>query len=509
MDFVSSNNQSISLTDEQEAIVEANDDFMAITAFAGTGKTYTLKAFAQRRPRDKMLYLAFNKTLSDEAKVDFWDCPQVEVRTLHSLAYAYAGYKYKDTLGSFRVLELEKYLKATGLPNKISIARILYECLNQWMISSDVSIRTFMKGYSKKVQESLSEHKLSKKDIIPALELVWKDMLDAKFTMPHNGYFKLFQLSKPELGSIYKQILVDEAQDLNNAMISIILGFKGKKILVGDPYQQIYSWNGAVNALRKAEKMGAKPYYLTHSFRCPDHIASIANDYLRLLGSKKTFHGDPDGTGPHNDYPPVIIARTNAAIFDFAARFLDSHKIFYKGGFDSFQFEILKDINHLKNGNNNRISDPFISRFKNHESLESYVKDAIDIPMRVRLEVEKKYGQQVHTIFNAMRYKQSKNEMDADVVISTAHKIKGQEYGKVRLLEDFVELTDVLDRGIRYRDNKTKYVPVTISREEFQLLYVAITRAFGQLELPLRYRINESSITSFQKLVKKGNIVLT
>ena len=40
-----------------------------------------------------------------------------------------------------------------------------------------------------------------------------KDLRDERVKMTHDGYLKLFQLSKPMLGS-YDIILVDEAQDL-------------------------------------------------------------------------------------------------------------------------------------------------------------------------------------------------------------------------------------------------------------------------------------------------------
>lgn len=40
-----------------------------------------------------------------------------------------------------------------------------------------------------------------------------KDLKDDRVKMTHDGYLKLFQLSKPTLG-LYDIILVDEAQDL-------------------------------------------------------------------------------------------------------------------------------------------------------------------------------------------------------------------------------------------------------------------------------------------------------
>ena len=58
----------MSLTDEQSAIIQASfGEVMCVTAYAGSGKTYTLQQFAKERPAQRMLYLAFNKAMATEA----------------------------------------------------------------------------------------------------------------------------------------------------------------------------------------------------------------------------------------------------------------------------------------------------------------------------------------------------------------------------------------------------------------------------------------------------------
>lgn len=49
------------LTNQQRAVVNAKIDVgqtLAVRAYAGTGKTATLKAFAKKNPRLNMLYVA-------------------------------------------------------------------------------------------------------------------------------------------------------------------------------------------------------------------------------------------------------------------------------------------------------------------------------------------------------------------------------------------------------------------------------------------------------------------
>ncbi|MDR2353527.1 MAG: UvrD-helicase domain-containing protein [Deltaproteobacteria bacterium] len=492
-----------SLTEEQQSIINTSEDFIAVTAYAGTGKTSTLKAYANLRPKGRMLYLAFNKAMAYEAKESFADLPRVEVKTLHSLAFAVVGHKYQDTLGQLRPYDLVPYLGRTKLKEEYGLARILFELINSWMLSDSLSVNDFLKKSRSKISMSLKEFNLTPGKISPAINLIWDDMINKRFIMPHNGYFKLFQLSQPKL-DYYTHFLIDEAQDLNDAMISVLFGLKGIKILVGDPFQQIYGWNGAVNALPKAEKRGAAPYYLTNSFRCPNDIGDIANSYLTLLGAKRKFNGLNERTRRHQKSDPLaIIARTNAAIFDHVAMNMDSKRFCYNGGFDGYQFEILKDINHLRSGNSRAITDNFIKKFKNFEALEKYVNDAADTAMHVRLEVEKKYGSQVHGIYAAMEKKKIERETDSDTVVTTAHKIKGREFSYVCLLNDFLHLKELLDHGQKVLEDPTKYTPRTISREEFQLIYVAITRSFDLLEIPKSYLITPANIRQFKFLLGK------
>ncbi|CAM9811796.1 unnamed protein product, partial [Sphacelaria rigidula] len=57
--------------------------------------------------------------------------------------------------------------------------------------------------------------------------------------MTHAGYLKIFQLQAPSLGrSGYDVIMLDEAQDCNPCIASIVLReTKCARILVGDSHQ--------------------------------------------------------------------------------------------------------------------------------------------------------------------------------------------------------------------------------------------------------------------------------
>ena len=51
------------LTSEQQRIVRSGAARLAVQAGAGAAKTTTLCAYAQVRPRSRVLYVAFNKAI--------------------------------------------------------------------------------------------------------------------------------------------------------------------------------------------------------------------------------------------------------------------------------------------------------------------------------------------------------------------------------------------------------------------------------------------------------------
>src|SRR5690349_24739000 len=75
-------------------------------------------------------------------------------------------------------------------------------------------------------------------------------------------YLKVCEQSRPTINADF--ILFDEAQDSDGLMLSVLKHQRTQVIYVGDPYQQIYEWRGAVNAM---EHITAPQCALTESFR--------------------------------------------------------------------------------------------------------------------------------------------------------------------------------------------------------------------------------------------------
>src|SRR6185295_16288341 len=84
---------------------------------------------------------------------------------------------------------------------------------------------------------------------------------------------------------------MDEAQDTNPVVLDVLRKQPAQMIYVGDKYQQIYEWRGAVNAMEQIETDSTT--YLTTSFRFGAVIAQAASRLLVLLNEKTPMKGNP------------------------------------------------------------------------------------------------------------------------------------------------------------------------------------------------------------------------
>lgn len=84
---------SYTSTPEQDAVINWQGSKLVVNAFAGTGKTSTLVRFAEANPECKILYLAYNRAVRDEAERKFPS--NVECKTSHQLAWPQSGRHFR------------------------------------------------------------------------------------------------------------------------------------------------------------------------------------------------------------------------------------------------------------------------------------------------------------------------------------------------------------------------------------------------------------------------------
>ncbi len=478
----------MNLTSEQQAIVDAEvprGTALKTIAYAGAGKTSTLVSVAKRFSTERVLYLAFNKSVEKEAQQKFPE--NTLAKTGHALAYATCGAPYRSNLGN---LYNRNIAQAYGL--SVYECSLIVRSLENYLNSADDEV-----GPEHIVEDHMSRFpdNMYKETMVARLNQVWSDMQLQRNGLPmsHSGYLKKFCLTHPNLG--YPIVLLDEAQDTNPVMLGLMLDqlrYGSRVYFVGDPYQQIYSWRGALDAMTKIE---APELRLTQSFRFGPAIANFGNQVL-----KQFFHEEfplkgtnvVDGIGLVLK-PYAVICRTNSGLLREAYSISKEGGSFDVLGVQSFD-DMLSHINdcyYLYTKQTGMIRNKRIAYSKSFSDLKMYAEESMDIELLNRIQIMEDYGNEWPSIEAAV--KKAHDPLGAEVIMTTCHKAKGLEWENVRLAGDFRELfyqvpsTDG-EFDIRPKRPVMRADPKDeseINQEEVNLVYVAGTRARRKLQIGL------------------------
>ena len=451
------------LTREQRAVVDSRAALLAVDAFAGSGKTSTLVEYARARPRARILYLAFNKSVATDARERFPD--NVDCRTTHSLAYSVEGRKYSAKLANPRAYEVAQECRCN--PRR---AKAILTTLSAWLCSSDPRIAV------SHVDPDSVEDEVDAAAVVDQARVVWSKMLDPHSSMklPHDGYLKLWALSKPRLR--YDIILLDEAQDTNPLTLDLVLAQREHAgiVLVGDRHQGIYGFRKALNAMELVN--ADERIALTQSFRFGRGIAKVATMLLNAFKEEsQAVQGRDDievrwNVDRSRHY--AVIGRTNAGLFETAAmevRSQPERKLHFVGGFDSYLFGKVLDAYYLWADERSKIKDDSIARFARWVDFQTYGEEAGDSEIKALVKVVDAYGPNIPNLYAAMKEADTPVEERAHLTVITAHKAKGLEWDQVHLTNDFIDVNDL---------------PDGFDPEEINLLYVAATRAVRAIRLP-------------------------
>ncbi|HKM44365.1 MAG TPA: UvrD-helicase domain-containing protein [Dysgonamonadaceae bacterium] len=481
------------LTNEQHNIINSTGN-IKINAIAGSGKTTTIIEYAKARPRTcKILYLAFNKSVKQEAIKKFHDNNlfNVNVETAHSLAYRHIvranGYKLKTNgyktheivdllnIRTFKERHTE-YIIAKHI-NKLtqcfcnSQKRTIQE-LNYAETLSDPKAKTFVKSFNHYIIDNAR---------------VLMTMMDkGEIDITHDFYLKKFQLSNPTLD--YDYILFDEGQDASMAMLDVFLKQGATKVIVGDTHQQIYNWRYAVNSLEKAK---FKTYNLSTSFRFCQDIANLAVEVLKM---KKHIDIPTDvsinGVGNSSSIKrKAVLARTNLGLLIKAIEYVTEkqkvQKLYFEGNINSYTYATegasLYDVLNLFNGKHYLIRDQLIKKMNNLDDLIDYIEKAEDRDLAMMVDIVKEYGNEIPNIIQMIRAKHVDNRDEAEMIFSTVHRSKGMEYDVVQIVNDFLSEEHLIKLKEK---NRTGVINQTELNEEINLLYVAVTRTRNSVYIP-------------------------
>lgn len=467
-------------TEEQAKITNYKGSNLVVVAFAGTGKTTTLIKYALKNPTLRILYVAYNRAIAEESTHKFPS--NVVCMTAHSLAYHSLGKEYRHKLqNNLRLNDIidlfEMDRNAEGV---YDVASEILVGLNNFISSSDSKPDTWhLAEFGKKISYSPYWKEKAKHQLY-LIEEVWRQMsdLDSDFPITHDGYLKLYQLSKPNLALRFGAILLDEAQDTTPAVASLVMMQDLASILVGDPHQQIYRFRGAEDSLSSDFTEGADRLYLTNSFRFGPNVAMVANALLANKGEMRKVIGrgglDEVLFALPNEFEGQVsqLSRTVMGVIESAAEAASRQKkVYWVGGKSSYQVGDAMDVYYLSAGKRSKIQNKKLaSEFRNFEEYKVAAENTRDPEMAKAARMVSTYGESLPALLRRLDQLTVERIEEADIVVCTAHRSKGLEFETVVLSEDFPYLFDKF-----YKDKPELF------DDEINLLYVAVTRALKRL----------------------------
>lgn len=463
----------MALSEEQKAFGAAVIQGVPVTkgnAGAGTGKTTVCEAIAstaKRKQKKRVLYTAFNRAMADAAAERFGD--NADCNTPHGLAYKHmkvgrwGGDKLKQRAYPSDVARKMGIRGISGIGSAIETTQIVQQTVEAFCMSADAEIgpqHARMAG-TKPTQELMSF-------VVEHANRLWDAMSDASndMAMTHNTYLKMWQLAGPKLN--YDLILFDEAQDANPVMMDIVRSQAAQQAWVGDRYQEIYGWNGAINAMREIE---APQFNLTQSWRFTPEIADVANGILALGEDVPDFL--LKGTESPREIPGhVRIARTNSRLFDEALKVVDKGKFFSIIGGLRPVLHLVRSAHGLKYGTGYPKA-PEVARFQSFRDMEDWADRFDDREVKFLVRTVRRYGQDIPKLCHKLEINEAPPGR-AKVILGTGHRLKGQEYATATLLDDFILPGDKGWEKLSERERQA----------EINLLYVSATRGALMLRLP-------------------------
>lgn len=465
----------MNLTDEQQLAVDytvkANKgELILIDSVAGSGKTTLLRAIADGMKGKQGLYLAYNKAIAVSSGKKFPS--NIDCRTTHSLAYKATVGPLKLQVGFFGVKDIFHKIPQSD-------KYTLVDDLREFCLSKYLTYDEFAEENNRPNASLVNEY----------LTL----MSQGKIEVTHDFYLKLFHilLHNKEIEQVnYGLIMLDEAGDLNEVTLEIFKLLHGDiKVAVGDPHQNIYTFNHTINCFSVLKDQGTT-FKLSRSFRVPKSIAKPVQGFCRkYLNPNMKFKGI-DVAG-RDIVTRGYISRTNGGLIDKLIELNQegtpyglvrkAQEIFktplmiaglkYQGKiYDPAYRHIQEDVDSwYENEGNVKTLNP---------SMLGYLRSKYpeDLALVQALNLVSKHGKS--GIFEAYAEAKNHENKKQDFMLLTAHSSKGLEFDEVILAPDMNASVDRVLEGI---SEGTLYEDDTYAVETFNLYYVACTRALVRL----------------------------
>ena len=462
------------LTSQQQTILDhviSTPGLTMVDAKAGAGKTTLLVEISKALQPTSALYLAYNKSVAVEASHKF--PKSVHCCTTHSLAFKPTVTQHKLKLGIFNY-------KSISEPLNYEHKEEFLEYFRQFCLSSHTSFQSFATDFD--VPHTY----------IPLANKYLSLMQAGSIECTHDFYLKYFHMLLADSHLTYPTfdlVMLDEAGDLNEVTLEIFKLLPAtRKVMVGDPYQNIYTFNHTINCFEAMDGQGTL-LPMTHSFRVADFLAERISRFGSLyLDPSFEFEGIPlTDTSIHST---AFISRTNAALIDKMFQLnatstpyglaRSAKQIFQLPlAFCAFKYQgfiSVPEYKHLQPDIDDYFEDAHIRA--DHKSLYAYLKYLYpkDNTLIQTINLIIRYGKpQIIACYEEARKHEKSNQT---LTLGTGHSLKGSEFDHVILAED---VNEAIAELIAIKSINPSHTFTKAEFAELYLFYVAATRARKQL----------------------------
>lgn len=440
------------------SLTSGSESNLMLNALAGTGKTSTLEMIERATKTKPILYLCFNKKIADDASKRMLST--TTVRTFNSLGHRI----WASSLGS-KKLTLDARKSATILRSMIDETPRrdqgpIWDSF--WEVVHGVGLAKAL-GYIPEGKYPTKPRLISQSSFHSSLEEtpddLTADLIEAVLTrsiaQAYAGNIDYNdQVYMPGLfGGTFPRfplVLVDEAQDLNpvnHALLTKLI--KHRAIFVGDPWQSIYGFRGAMQSgmAKLGEKFSTSPADLSVSFRCPQAVVEAARwrvphfKWIKEGGhveSLRELHPDslPDGA--------AILCRNNAPLLRTALQLLLAGRSVQVAGSDIGP----KLIGILK-----KLGPADLSQASVLSAIADWEAEKVDKGSTTAgdlAECMRVFASHGTTLNAAVAYAEHLFAQKGTIRLLTGHKAKGLEFETVFHLDPWLCKDDEQDQNLRY-----------------------------------------------------------
>ena len=473
----------MALTKQQQTVIDTlqkpDVSLVLCPAVAGSGKTHTLVELAKQMPIQSGIYLAYNKSISDEAAIKFKGTP-IQCLTIHAMAYRAVVKQYGLKVGYFGVRDIQSI---DDRPLSYKAKKALVDTIEDFCLSAETDPNKYIMNTFANVSSTLFLHYLDK-------------LANGEIQCSHSFYLKLYHIYLHN-GTIVPPsidlLMLDESADVTALTLEIFKLIKApKKIAVGDEFQNIYSFNKTVNGFKELNDIGITSK-LTESFRVSTKIAPRIEQFVRK-------HLDPKFEFKGHIYPTnftittkAYIARNNSGLLNEMFRLKEDSVPFNTTRPIDTILELPLLLANLGNGRpiteykykhieKLRLSwDKSLLLQRKYDTVNKYVARMLSDDDEVQRALKVVYKHGPKDLNELATYVRGFSKTDTNLTLTTAHSSKGLEWHEVEIAPDLNEtITKAL---VKIMDAKLSHNHRLVKEQEGELMlyYVAISRAMVKL----------------------------